>query len=88
VYKGWWQELAVAVKMLKMSDPTPKRRQALLRENALHHSIVHPYLLRVFGIVNDKDMCAMVVPLMKHGSLHNAFASKLPCLVSSSDARP
>jgi serine/threonine protein kinase len=88
VYKGWWQGEAVAVKTLKIDHDTPERRKALLREGAIYHSIVHPSLLRVYGAVDEDDMCALVMPLMEHGSLHSAFASKVPCLVSSFGARP
>jgi serine/threonine protein kinase len=83
VFKGWWQGALVAVKVLKPKHCTPERQEELLREGARQHSIVHNSLLCVYGIVKDSGMCALVLPLVGHGSLRSAFAGNVPGLVSS-----
>jgi hypothetical protein len=72
----------VAVKVYNIPHHAAERRQARLWEAAAHHSTMNPPLLQPYGIVNDGDMCALVEPLMEHGSLHSACVKQVPCLVS------
>eukprot|EP00803_Ostreobium_quekettii_P004889 evm.model.scf_3510.1 EVM.evm.TU.scf_3510.1 scf_3510:1508-4096(+) len=50
VFKGWWKNAAVAIKMLR-SDLTPESRAEFLSEVELHIQLNHPNVVRCFGAV-------------------------------------
>ncbi|CAD7704576.1 unnamed protein product [Ostreobium quekettii] len=48
VFKGWWKDVPVAIKMLR-SDLTPESRAEFLSEVELHIQLSHPNVVRCLG---------------------------------------
>jgi serine/threonine protein kinase len=71
VYVALWHGKAVAVKKLHHYNSRPKELTAKLHASICHHNNVHPGVA-LYGIVDEPQMCAMVMPLMQHGSLPHA----------------
>jgi hypothetical protein len=75
VYKGVWNEMAVAVKQLKTSDPEELRKFQLECKIMIEIG-KHPNVLRIYGVV-DRPF-SIILEFCQFGSLHNYLAGKEP----------
>jgi serine/threonine protein kinase len=71
VYVALWRGKPVALKKLHQYNSKPEELTAKLHASIRHHNNVHPGV-PLHGIVDEPQMCAIVMPLMQHGSLPHA----------------
>ena len=78
VFQGMWNHLPVAVKKLNAKQPDKASIDDLLREAELLAECQHPNVVRIFGILLEKECYGMVMELCDRGSLRNLLLKSEP----------
>ena len=75
VYQAQWQTVAVAAKMLKITNLSPKALADFQEEAQRHGLLRHPNIVMLFGVCVEPGHYAMVMEFMTSGSLNNLLHS-------------
>jgi predicted Ser/Thr protein kinase len=78
VFKGTWQHTEVAIKQLKLAEPSQEATDEFQREVKVMVQLNHPHIIHLYGVCTDQIPPCMVMEYMPRGSLYHVLGSKLP----------